>query len=179
MENRLEAFKDNPKVNLFHFTEDGIPFANRGDAVNHAAVLKKAGKGNGKITPITRAQAEQMLAKAGADSGSQETDSKGKQTSTNPVLTPKQLAEQLVAEKSGALIQALTAQENAKLAITAAQTAKDGLGAEATATQKTAATKAVNAAIKALELADAGVAAAEVEKTAAEDALRALDKPAE
>lgn len=52
-----DYFEANPKVDQFHTTEDGGHFVSKNDAILHGSALKKAGKGVGKVTPITRAQA--------------------------------------------------------------------------------------------------------------------------
>ncbi len=151
MEPRLKAFLDNPKVNVYHVTEDGIPFANKGDAQNQAAALKRAGKGTGKIETITRAQAEQLI--AAEQSKGQGTSSKNQEPNANPVLTPRQQAEQVLAD-------AVAARDKANNDLDAANAAKAALAADAAPADKTKATKAVNTATTALETAEAAVVAA-------------------
>jgi len=144
MEYRLEAFKDNPKVNKFYFTEDGTPFEKEGDAINHANVLKKAGKGTGKRTLITRAQAEQMLAEAAKG------NSKSQEGNSDKKLTPRQVVEQELKE-------AIAARDRANDALNAANAAKAALSADATPADKTKATRSVNLATTALDLAQTAV----------------------
>ena len=170
---RLEAFNDNPKVKAFHFTEDGTPFANRGDAQNQATALKRAGRGTGKIEPITREQGLAMLAEEQKAKG-QEPDSKNQEPKSNVqepkpevVLTPKQLAEKTLNE-------AIAARDQAKKNLDAAIETKAGLTADAAPADKTKATKAVNTASYALDAAEAAV----VDAQAAFDALPAEEPQA-
>ena len=71
MKKSREFFKANPRVDIFHTTEDGAHFANAANAQVHAAALRQAGKGKGMVTPITRAQAESEEPEATADQGAE------------------------------------------------------------------------------------------------------------
>ena len=53
----IDLFNRFSGVNTLYLTEDGVYFKNESDAKTQASALKKQGKGTGKVTPVTRAEA--------------------------------------------------------------------------------------------------------------------------
>ena len=159
-------FVTNKNSNELYFTSDGLAFYNEGSATSQANNLVKAKKATAAtVTKVTRAEVDAWV-KAQAAVATPPADA--------PVLSPQQQAEALVKTTGEALAAAQVVLDGAKKGLDDATAAKSGLAADALPADKTAATKAVTAANKAVAEAQATYDNASLDATNAAEALAGL-----